>query len=73
MPGFNGLGPNNSGAMTGKGRGYCMKEMASSGRDNFFGGYGTRRMNRNIGPRGRGFRRLGLQDSLNETKENQEE
>ncbi|KJS81773.1 MAG: hypothetical protein JM58_16205 [Peptococcaceae bacterium BICA1-8] len=78
MPGFNGRGPNDSGTMTGKGRGYCIKEVASSETsgqtDNVYGGYSSgRRMNRSNGPRGRGFRCLGRQNVFNEPTENKNE
>lgn len=52
MPGFSGTGPTNTGPMTGRGRGYCLKEF-EPGVDNFATGCG---FGRGIGRgRGRGF------------------
>lgn len=50
MPGFNGLGPINAGSMTGKGRGYCVRELDSKD-SSYLGGFGV---GRGMG-RGRGI------------------
>jgi len=61
MPGFNGLGPMNSGSMTGKGRGYCILELEPNTSYTFAGGRGMGRgMGRGLGRgvtlgRGRGM------------------
>ncbi|MDK2823965.1 MAG: hypothetical protein PWQ67_779 [Clostridia bacterium] len=62
MPGFNGMGPFNEGAMTGRGRGYCIRVL-EPGQAAWFGmgrrGAG-RGIGRGLGPRtGRGIRCWG--------------
>jgi len=64
MSGFNGLGPLNVGPMTGRGRGYCVRELESGESAYLFGGFGAGRgrgMARGIGVRrGRGLFCWGL-------------